>query len=103
MTHLIKVIHRDEQFKASCVKKVEKKTSKEFENILTGIQFDINKHNQKLINILENQKIYGDFFKILFRISLSRNHLQSKTFLKVEPEKSGFWENLHRSFGFPIR
>ena len=66
MTHLIKVIHRDEQFKASCVKKVEKKTSKEFENILTGIQFDINKHNQKLVNILENQKIYGGFFKIFF-------------------------------------
>ena len=33
-----------------------------------------NKHNQKLINIiLENQKIYGGFLKILmFRVSLSR-------------------------------
>ena len=41
-----------------------------------------NKHNQKLINILENQKIYGGFLKILiFRVSLSRTHLQSKTFL----------------------
>ena len=36
-----------------------------------------NKHNQKLINILENQKIYGGFLKILiFRVSLSRAHLQ---------------------------
>ena len=35
-----------------------------------------NKHNQKLINILENQKIYGGFLKILiFRVSLSRTHL----------------------------
>ena len=40
----------------------------------------INKHNQKLINILENQKIYGGFLKILiFPVSLSRTHLQSKT------------------------
>ena len=39
-----------------------------------------NKHNQKLINILENQKINGGFLKILiFRISLSRTHLQSET------------------------
>ena len=36
-----------------------------------------NKHNEMLINILENQKIYGDFLKILvFRVSLSRTHLQ---------------------------
>ena len=41
----------------------------------------INKHNQKLISMLENQKIYGGFLKILiFRVSLSRTHLQSKTF-----------------------
>ena len=33
----------------------------------------INKHNQKLISIWENQKIYEDFLKILiFRVSLSR-------------------------------
>ena len=44
--------------------------------------FLLNKHDPKLINILENQKIYGDFLKILiFRVSLSRIHLQSKTFL----------------------
>ena len=42
----------------------------------------INKHNQKLISILKNQKIYEGFLKILiFRVSLSRTHLQSKTFL----------------------
>ena len=41
-----------------------------------------NKHNQKLVNILESQKIYGGFLKILiFRVSLSRTHSQSKTFL----------------------
>ena len=41
----------------------------------------INKHNQKLVNILENQKTYGGFLKILiFQVSLSRTHLQSKTF-----------------------
>ena len=28
-----------------------------------------NKHNQKLISILENQKIYGGFLKILIDIS----------------------------------
>ena len=44
--------------------------------------FLLNKHDQKLINILENQKIYGGFLKILiFWVSLSRIHLQSKTFL----------------------
>ena len=33
----------------------------------------INKHNQKLIDILENQKIHGGFFKkVIFWISLSR-------------------------------
>ena len=42
----------------------------------------IHKHNQKLISILENQKIYGGFLKILiFCVSLSRTHLQIKTFL----------------------
>ena len=42
----------------------------------------MNKHNQKLVSILENQNIYEDFLKILiFRVSLSRNHLQNKTFL----------------------
>ena len=41
-----------------------------------------NKHNQELINILENQKIYGGFLIILiFQVSLSRTHLKSKTFL----------------------
>ena len=36
-----------------------------------------NKHNQKLITILENQKIYEGFLEILvFRVSLSRTHLQ---------------------------
>ena len=41
-----------------------------------------NKHNQKLINIVKNQNIYGGFLKILIiRVSLSRTHLQSKTFL----------------------
>ena len=36
-----------------------------------------NKHNEKLINILEKQKIYRGFLKILlFRFSLSRVHLQ---------------------------
>ena len=40
------------------------------------------KYNQELINILENQKIYGGFLKIsIFRVSLSRTHLQSKSFL----------------------
>ena len=41
------------------------------------------KHKQKLINILENQKIYGGFLKILifFWVSLSVTHLQSETFL----------------------
>ena len=39
----------------------------------------INKHNQKLIIILENQ--YGGFLEILiFPFSLSRTHLQSKKF-----------------------
>ena len=39
------------------------------------------KYNQKLIKILENQKIYGGFLEILiFGIPLSRTHLQSKTF-----------------------
>ena len=34
------------------------------------------KHNQKLIKILENQKINGGFLKILiFRVSLPRTHL----------------------------
>ena len=38
------------------------------------------KHNQKLINILETQKTYGGFLKIvIFRVSLSRTHLQSET------------------------
>ena len=50
----------------------------------------INKHNQKLINILENQKIYGGFLKILiFRVSLSRAHLQSKTLFYFV---NGFWK-----------
>ena len=41
-----------------------------------------NKHNQELINILENQEIYGGSLKIsIFRVSLSRTHLQSKMFL----------------------
>ena len=70
----------------------------------------INKHNQKIIIVLENQKIYGGFLEILiFWVSLSRTHLQSKTFLfflngfwKVKPEILAFQENLHRSFGFPI-
>ena len=40
------------------------------------------KYNQELINILENQKIYGGFLKIsIFRVSHSRTHLQSKSFL----------------------
>ena len=39
-----------------------------------------NKHNQKLINILENQKIYGGFLQILiFRFSLSKWVLESET------------------------
>ena len=38
----------------------------------------INKHNQKLISMLENQKIYGGFLKLLILwVSLSRTHLQS--------------------------
>ena len=42
----------------------------------------VNKHNQKLVSILENQKIYEDFLKILIcQVSLSRTPLQSKTFL----------------------
>ena len=42
----------------------------------TRVQLITNRHNQKLINILENQKIYGGFLKILiFRVSLSRTHL----------------------------
>ena len=37
----------------------------------------INKHNQKLVKILENQKINGGFLKILiFRVSLYKTHLQ---------------------------
>ena len=49
---------------------------------LRGYSLIINKRNQKPINILENQKIYEGFLKILiFRVSLSRIHLQSKTFL----------------------
>ena len=36
-----------------------------------------NKHDQKLINILENQKIYEGFLEILiFRVSISRTYLQ---------------------------
>ena len=36
-----------------------------------------NKHEQKLINILENQKIYEGFLEILiFRVSISRTYLQ---------------------------
>ena len=67
----------------------------------------INKHNQKLIIILENQKIYGGFLEMLiFRVSLSRtqnivNHF-ANGFWKVKPEILAFQENLHRSFGFPI-
>ena len=45
-----------------------------------------NKHNQKLINILENQKIYGGFLKILiFRVSLSRTHFPFSGFTFHEP------------------
>ena len=41
-----------------------------------------NKNNQKLINIFENQKVYGGFLKILiFQVSYSGTHLQSKFFL----------------------
>ena len=51
----------------------------------------INKHNQKLINILENQKIYGGFLKILiFRVSSSRTHLNG--LWKVKPKISVFWK-----------
>ena len=45
-----------------------KKTEKDnINNLKTTLQYSliINKHNQKLISILENQKIYGDFLKIL--------------------------------------
>ena len=49
----------------------------------------INKHNQKLINILENQKIYGGFLKILiFQVSSSRTHLNG--LWKVKPKISVF-------------
>ena len=51
----------------------------------------INKHNQKLINILENQKIYGGFLKILiFQVSSSRTHLNG--LWKVKPKISVFWK-----------
>ena len=60
----------------------------------------INKHNQKLLNILENQKIYGGFLKILiFRVSLF--YLVNGSW-KVKPEISVFSGNVHKSFGFPI-
>ena len=45
-----------------------KKTEKDnINNLKTSLQYSliINKHNQKLISILENQKIYGDFLNIL--------------------------------------
>ena len=54
---------------------------KRFHSISNGkaIVYLINKHNQRLISILENQKIYEGFLKILiFRVSLSRTNLQSK-------------------------
>ena len=52
------------------------------ETALREYSLIIKKHNQELINILENQKIYGGFLKIsIFRVSLSRTHLQSKMFL----------------------
>ena len=42
----------------------------------------INKHNQELISILENEKISRGFLKILiFQVSIPRTHLQSKTIL----------------------
>ena len=45
---------------------------------LREYSFIVNKHDQKLINIFKNQMIYGGFFEILiFRVSLSRTHLQS--------------------------
>ena len=55
------------------------------------INFILNKHNQKLISMLENHKIYGGFLKILiFRVPLSRTHLQSKTFFELLKIASGF-------------
>ena len=76
-----------------------KKTEKDnINNLKTSLQYSliINKHNQKLTSILENQKIYGDFLNILtFWVSLSRTHLQSKTFLfsySFNYFVNGFWK-----------
>ena len=49
----------------------------------------INKHNQKLVTILENQKIYGGSLKILSGTHLQSiytpfTHLQSKWVLESE-------------------
>ena len=50
----------------------------------------INKHNQKLIITLENQKIYDGFMTVV------------NGFWKVKPEILAFQENRHKSLGFPI-
>ena len=51
---------------------------------------------QKLISILENQKIYGGFLRILiFQVSLSRTHLQKKNdFFTFWAQFSWILENL---------
>ena len=73
---------RQANFKPHVSRKLKRKLLKNLKISLREYSL-IYKHNQKLINIFENQKIYGGFFKILiFRVSLSRTHLPSKTFLK---------------------
>ena len=73
---------RRANFKRHVSRKLKRKLLKNLKISLREYSL-IYKHNQKLINIFENQKIYGGFFKILiFRVSLSRTHLPSKTFLK---------------------
>ena len=55
-----------------------------------------NRHNQKLINTLERQNIYGGFLKILiFRVSLSKTHWQNKTFFIYEMG-SGKWNSKYQ-------
>ena len=73
-------IKKNGRYRFLCVEK-RKKTLQKIS--LQEYNMIANKHSQKLINILENQKIYGGFLKkLIFLVSLSRTRLQSKTYLQ---------------------
>ena len=59
----------------------------------------INKHNQKLISILENQKIYGGFLKILiFWVSLVLQSETQNISILRKPPKISWLSNMLISF-----